>query len=64
MASSILQGGLLNATKEDEVLSESSHSSTGGLWLIGVVFHPCPLTDAQYLLLYTQEEPSREPSFI
>jgi hypothetical protein len=53
MASSILQGGLLNATKEDEVLSESSHSSTGGLWLIGVVFHPCPLTDAQYLLLYT-----------
>jgi hypothetical protein len=58
MASSILQGGLLNATKEEEVLSESSHSSTGGLWLGGVVFRLCPSTDAQHLLLYTGEEPS------
>jgi hypothetical protein len=38
MASSILQGGLLNTTKEEEVLSESSHSSASGLWLGGVVF--------------------------
>jgi hypothetical protein len=30
MASSILQCGLLNTTKEEGVLSESSHSSAGG----------------------------------
>jgi hypothetical protein len=47
----ILQGGLLNTTKEEEVLSESSRSSVGGLWLCGVVFHPCPSTDAQHLFL-------------
>jgi hypothetical protein len=64
MISSILQGGLLNATKEEGVLSESSHSSVGGLWLGGVVFRPCPSTDAQHLLLYTREEPSREPSIM
>jgi hypothetical protein len=58
MTSSILQGGLLNTTKEEKMLSESSHSSAGGLWLDGVVFHPYPSTDAQHLLLYTWEEPS------
>jgi hypothetical protein len=31
MISSILQGGLFNTTKQDGVLSESPHSSTGGL---------------------------------
>jgi hypothetical protein len=41
MTSSILQDELLNTTKEDGVLSEISHSSTGGLWLDGVVFFPC-----------------------
>jgi hypothetical protein len=46
----ILQGGLLNTTKKEGVLSESSHSSTGGLWLRGVVFLSCPSTDAQHLL--------------
>jgi hypothetical protein len=58
MASSILQGGLLNTTKEEGVLSESSHSSADGLWLGGVVFLPCLSTDVQHLLLYTREEPS------
>jgi hypothetical protein len=33
MDSSILQGGLLNTTKEDEGLSESSRSFAGGQWL-------------------------------
>jgi hypothetical protein len=60
MASSILQGELLNATKEEKVFSERSHSSASGLWLDGVVFHPCPSIDAQHLLLYTREEPSQE----
>jgi hypothetical protein len=31
MTSSILKGGLLNTTKEEVVLSESPHSSAGGL---------------------------------
>jgi hypothetical protein len=31
MASSILQGELLNATKEEKVFSERSHSSASGL---------------------------------
>jgi hypothetical protein len=56
MTSSILQGGLLNTTKEEKVLSKSSHSSVGGLWLDGVVFHLCPSTDAQHPPLYTREE--------
>jgi hypothetical protein len=55
MASSILQCGLLNTTKEEGVLSESSHSSAGGRLLSGVVFLLCPSTDAQHLLLYTRE---------
>jgi hypothetical protein len=58
MASSILQGGLLNATMEEEVLSECSYSSVGGLWLGGVVFRLCPSTDAHHLLIHTGEEPS------
>jgi hypothetical protein len=51
MASSILQDGLLNTTKGERVLSESSRSSAGSRWLGGVVFLPCPSTDAQHLLL-------------
>jgi hypothetical protein len=51
IASSILQGGLLNTTKEEGVLSKSSRSSGGGRWLDGVVFLSCPSTDAQHLLL-------------
>jgi hypothetical protein len=51
MASSILQGGLLNTTKEEGVLSEFSHSSVGGLWLGGVVFLSCLSIDAQHLHL-------------
>jgi hypothetical protein len=46
MASSTLQGGLLNTTKEEGVHSESSHSFIGGLWFGGVVFLPRPSTDA------------------
>jgi hypothetical protein len=41
MTSSKLQGGLLNTTKKEGVLSESSHSFAGGLWLSGAVFLPC-----------------------
>jgi hypothetical protein len=37
MASSILQDGLLNTTKEDGVFTKSTHSFAGGLWLSGVV---------------------------
>jgi hypothetical protein len=51
MTSSILQGGLLNTTKEERVPSESSHSSVDGLWLGGVVFLSHPSTDVQHLLL-------------
>jgi hypothetical protein len=51
MTSSILQGGLINTTKKDGVLSESSRSSAHGQWLDGVVFLSCPSTDAQHLLL-------------
>jgi hypothetical protein len=51
MASSILQGELLNTTKEERVLSQSSRSSARGRWLGGVVFLLCPSTDAQHLLL-------------
>jgi uncharacterized membrane protein len=64
MTSSILQGGLLNATKEEEMLSESSHTFVGGLWLGGDVFHLSPSTDVQHLFLYTLKEPSREHSII
>jgi hypothetical protein len=48
---SILQGGFLNTTKKEGVLSESTRSSTGGRWLGGIVFLPCPSTDVQHLLL-------------
>jgi hypothetical protein len=51
MTSSILQGGLINTTKKEGVLSESSRSSARGQWLDGVVFLSCPSTDAQHLLL-------------
>jgi hypothetical protein len=47
----ILQGGLLNTSKKEGGLSESSRSSTGGLWLSGVMFLPCLLTDTQHLFL-------------
>jgi hypothetical protein len=45
----ILQGGLLNTSKKEGGLSESSRSSTGGLWLSGVMFLPCLPTDTQHL---------------
>jgi hypothetical protein len=51
MAFSILQGGLLNTTKEEGVLSQISHSFAHGQWLGGVVFLSCPSTDVQQLLL-------------
>jgi hypothetical protein len=47
----ILQGGLLNTSKKEGGLSESSRSSTGGLWLSGVMFLPCLPTDTQHLFL-------------
>jgi hypothetical protein len=46
MASSILQGGLLNTTKEEGVLSQSSRSSARGRCLGGIMFFLCPSTDA------------------
>jgi hypothetical protein len=59
MVFSILQVGLLNTIKEDEVFSESFHSSAGGLWPGGVVLHLYPSIDVQHLFLYTREELSR-----
>jgi hypothetical protein len=50
MAFSILQGGLLNTTKEKGVLSERSRSSAHARLLGGVLFLPCSSTNAQHLL--------------
>jgi hypothetical protein len=51
MTSSILEGGLLNTTKEEGVLSQSYWSSARSRWLGGVVFLQCLSTDAQHLFL-------------
>jgi hypothetical protein len=42
MTSSILQGGLLNTTKEEGVLSQSSRSSARGRCLGGIMFFFVP----------------------
>jgi hypothetical protein len=50
-----------NGKVEEGVLLEDSHFSAGyGLVLLCVF--GAPSTDVQHLLLYSQEEPSQEPS--
>jgi hypothetical protein len=50
IAFSILQGGLINTTKEKGVISERSRYSARARSLSVVMFLPCPSTNVQHLL--------------
>jgi hypothetical protein len=46
----------LHTKAKEGVLSESSHSSAGGLWLSGVVFLLCPSTEG-VMIAFGFDEP-------